>query len=147
MNPSQHLARLVVPLDTSATAEKALRWGALVARDRAMELHLVTVWSPDAPIPGIAPAKPEKDILADLQGYLEDVARGLRREGVSVTVEARAGDVVDEIRKAAEEPGSMVMIATHGQGGYQESRLGSVADRLIRTARAPVLVIPAIGES
>ena len=37
MNPSQHLARLVVPLDTSATAEAALHWGALMARDRAMD--------------------------------------------------------------------------------------------------------------
>jgi nucleotide-binding universal stress UspA family protein len=146
MNPSQHLARLVVPLDTSATAETALHWGALMARDRAMELHLITVWSPEAPIPGIDREKSEEEILAQLRGYLEDVARGLAREGVSVTVGACAGDVVEEIRKAAEEPGCMVMIATHGQGGYQESRLGSVADRLIRTARAPILVIPAIGE-
>lgn len=147
MNPSQHLARLVVPLDTSATAEAALHWGALMARDRAMELHLISVWDPDAPIPGIDAGKQENEILAELQGYLEEVARGLQREGVSVTVQARTGDVVEEIRKAAEAPGCMVMIATHGEGGYQESRIGSVAEELIRTARAPVLVIPAIGES
>jgi nucleotide-binding universal stress UspA family protein len=147
MNASAALARMVVPLDTSSTAECALHWAALLARDRAMELHLVTVWSEEAPIPGVDPQQPPGDILEELREYLEGVATGLKREGVPVVVEVRAGDVVDEVRAVAEPRGSMIMIATHGQGGYQEARLGSVANRLILSAKVPVLVIPASGEA
>jgi len=62
---------------------------------------------------------------------------------VPVTAEVRSGDVVSEIWQAARaRPGSMVMVASHGQGGYQEAYLGSTTDKLIRTLRVPVLVIP-----
>lgn len=141
---TQQVARLVVPLDTSATAETVIPWAALMARDRAMEVHLVAVWSDAAPIPGIDSSKPTGEIVAELQIYLDGVARQPPLDTVHVTTEVRTGDVVGQIKTVAQErPGSMVMLASHGQGGYQEAYLGSVTDKLLRTLHVPVLVIPA----
>jgi nucleotide-binding universal stress UspA family protein len=137
------LARLIVPLDTSVTAERVLPWAALMARDRAMDVHLVTVWDPDSPIPGMEPGASREAIVSQLEGYLAGVAARLREDVRPVSSEVRVGAVVDEIRAAAEGPGNLVLLASHGQGGYQEARIGSIAEKLIQKLRVPVLVIPA----
>lgn len=138
------LARLIVPLDTSAVAEAVLPWAALVARDHAMNVQLVTIWDRDEPLPGIDSRQPESAILGELREYLEAVAEKERARGVDVSIEACCGDTVDEIaRMAGEHNGNMVMLCSHGRSGYRESYIGSVTERIIRRAHAPVLVIPA----
>jgi nucleotide-binding universal stress UspA family protein len=142
----QQTPLLVVPLDTSRTAEAVLPWAALVARDRAMEVRLLTVWSRAQPIPGIDPSRADEEVVADLRRYLEDLATDPRLKAVHATAEVRVGDVVAEIAAAAtERPGSIVMLASHGQGGYHESYIGSTTDKLLRLLRVPVMVIPAAG--
>lgn len=138
------LARLIVPLDTSAVAETVLPWAALVARDHAMDVHLISIWDPDEPFPGMDPGQPDEAALATLREYLDGVAEKEKTHGVRVTTEACCGDVVEEIaRMAGEHTGNMVMLCTHGQGGYREEYIGRVTDRILRRVHAPVLVIPA----
>jgi nucleotide-binding universal stress UspA family protein len=137
-------ATVVVPLDTSGTAEAVLPWAALLARDRSMGIRLLAVWDKSAPIPGVdAGGASGTDVEAALRRYLEAVAAGPAFVGLHVTVEVRTGDVVDEIRAAGEHPGNLIILASHGQGGYVESRLGSVAERLMRRIRVPILIVPA----
>ena len=148
MTEEPELARLIVPLDTSVTAESVLHWAALVARDHAMVVHLIAVWSPEAPVPSIEPGKAVPEAVGELRRYLEEVAQRPELAGARVEVDARSGDVVEEIHKAAaEHPGTMVMLATHGRGGYQRAYLGSVTDKLLRTLRVPVLTLPAPNEN
>lgn len=138
------LARVIVPLDTSATAEAVLPWAALMARDHGMEVALVAVWSENAPVPGINSSGGEASARAALEAYLKDVAARPVFAGARITTEVRSGDVSREIAAAAaEHPGSIILICTHGEGGYQEAYIGSVTDRLVRTAKAPVLLISA----
>lgn len=60
---------------------------------------------------------------------------GLRREG----------HATEQIHRTAAELGSeLIVIGTHGRTGLQRWLLGSVAERVVRTARIPVLTVPMI---
>jgi hypothetical protein len=59
-------------------------------------------------------------------------------------VRAPAGDAANEIARYAREHGvDLIVIGTHGRTGMSRALLGSVAERVIRTAPCPVLVVPA----
>jgi nucleotide-binding universal stress UspA family protein len=79
-----------------------------------------------------------------------DAAQRLARlsEGAGATVpalvRAPAGDAANEIARYAREHGvDLLVIGTHGRTGMSRALLGSVAERVIRTAPCPVLVVPA----
>jgi nucleotide-binding universal stress UspA family protein len=48
---------------------------------------------------------------------------------------------VEIVELASEEHADVVMMGTHGRGGMSRLLLGSVADRVIRTAPCPVLTV------
>jgi nucleotide-binding universal stress UspA family protein len=137
------LARLIVPLDTSVTAESVLPWAALLARDHGMEIRLVTVWDEREPLPGVERGRALEVVIDELRHYLDGVARRPELREASLTKEVLTGNVVEAItREAARIPGSAVMVGTHGASGYRAGSLGSVTERLLRSLRVPVLVIP-----
>jgi len=47
------------------------------------------------------------------------------------------------VRVASEENADLIVIATHGVTGWRHAMFGSVAEKVVRTARRPVLTIPA----
>jgi nucleotide-binding universal stress UspA family protein len=54
------------------------------------------------------------------------------------------GDAADEIVRIADtQTADLIVIATHGLTGWRHLVFGSVAEKVIRLARQPVLVIPA----
>src|SRR5207244_714219 len=74
--------------------------------------------------------------------YLERIAGIVRGQGLSVrtrVVVARhpAESIFEE---AAAQASNLIALATHGRGGVRRLLLRSVADKLVRTAAAPVLV-------
>jgi nucleotide-binding universal stress UspA family protein len=80
------------------------------------------------------------------QDYLDDIAEPLREGGLTVGAAAvvapsAAGALLDLAR-----PGraGLVVIASHGQGGLRRLALGSVADKLVRAAEVPVVVVWAV---
>ena len=78
------------------------------------------------------------------QGELDAVCDRLRSEGFAVERMARiATHVAEGILECAADTGAdLVVIATHGRGGLPRLTLGSVADKVIRAADSPVLVVP-----
>ncbi len=75
--------------------------------------------------------------------YLKAAAERLRAEGLS-SVEERLlhGNAAAAILDLAQEsPGAMVAMTTHGRSGIGRWVLGSVADRVVRHAGVPVLII------
>ena len=66
----------------------------------------------------------------------------LRRDGYSVTSLVRFGDPAEEITELARSANvDIVAMATHGQTGLRHLLLGSVAERVVRTAPCPVLTL------
>lgn len=124
---------VLVPLDGSPLAERALPFAARLAtagRARVVLAHVRSSSYSDAPLA----YDPAEDVDA------------LRRDGVIATSSvycAPTGDVADVLDLALREAAAdLVVMSTHGRGGLRRTILGSVADRLMRTAEVPVLLIP-----
>jgi nucleotide-binding universal stress UspA family protein len=145
---------IVVGLDGSRLAEAALTPAAALARTLSVPLTLVQVVPPlagatDPPLP--FPVGYDERITEvrrrEAHDYLENVAERLRGEGNTVTAVAvvnasPAGTLLDLGRP---ERGTLLAVGTRGRGGVKRLMLGSVADKLVRGAAVPVLVVPPAG--
>jgi nucleotide-binding universal stress UspA family protein len=144
----------MVPLDGSPLAERALPLGLELANRARANLRLVLVHqSPPAPIDRAAARlahqvelsvrRAERDYLREVQAKLAPSAPKGRVRGVTLT-----GSVAEMLAKYVAELGvDLVVMATHGRGGFQRAWLGSVADRLVRTLEIPVLLVRAGGDA
>jgi nucleotide-binding universal stress UspA family protein len=62
---------------------------------------------------------------------------------ISARCLALVGKPVDEIVKTAEEEnGAIIVIASHGESGWQRFLSGSITEKVLRMASCPVLVVP-----
>jgi len=148
------IGRIMVPLDGSPLAERALPLGLELATRARANLRLVLVHqSPPAPIDRAAARlahqvelsvrRAERDYLREVQAKLAPSAPKGRVRGVTLT-----GPVAEMLAKYVAELGvDLVVMATHGRGGFQRAWLGSVADRLGRTLEIPVLLVRAGGDA
>lgn len=145
--------RLLVALDGETdepVLAAALGLGAL-ARDA--EYLLFRVAEPPIPVLTSLAASPsrlgqphvEADVERSARDHLEEVANRLRAEGHRVSWRmVRARSVAEQVVDLAEETGVDCIVAgTHGAAGFERLLVGSVADRIVRRAAAPVLVVPA----
>jgi len=141
--------KIVCPTDFSAASEKALIEALELIRRFQAELVLVYVLPvlPPAPSnPNFAFSVPEYEraLHADAERRLTALAADLSGKGVQVRTAVGHGDAGAEIvRVASEENADLIVIATHGVTGWRHAMFGSVAEKVVRTARRPVLTIPA----
>lgn len=94
------------------------------------------------------PAAPGNDAelaarCAEAQRELDRLADRLRARGVRAAARVAVGaDVAGTIlREATSGPVQLLALTTHGAGGHRERLIGSVADKVIRGAGLPVLVL------
>jgi nucleotide-binding universal stress UspA family protein len=76
--------------------------------------------------------------------YLEPLAHALQDEGLRVSAEAitATGPIADTIIAFAREKGAdLIVMSTHGRTGPSRWLLGSVADRVVRGAGMPVMMV------
>jgi nucleotide-binding universal stress UspA family protein len=139
--------RIIVPTDFSSCAEEAWRIAQGLAGMSGAELVLTHVLT-EAPLfregPFIMPKVREVFEAARSFGEaaLEEWVGKARAEGLSARAALRTGVVYQEIvALAVDERADLVVIGTHGRGGIDRALLGSVADRVVRLARCPVLTV------
>ncbi len=137
---------IIVPLDGSAVAEKALRYAEDLARTGERELLLVTVQD-GIVTRGFEAFADSEHLSVDeaITAYLERALLAVESAGVAGRSLVVAGDnAADAILKTAvAEEAEMIVVATHGRSGVGKWLLGSVAEKIVRSARRPVLVVPA----
>jgi nucleotide-binding universal stress UspA family protein len=138
---------ILVPLDGSTLAESVLdQVLAVFSRDEVvLELLRVVPQFPGLPLyVDAAPSQAgqEQQTLLAANQYLHAVAVHLGKLGVQIHAEVQvAPSVADAILTYAEAHRSdVIAVATHGSGGVERMLLGSVADKLVRGARVPLLV-------
>lgn len=138
---------ILVPLDGSVFGEQVLPVAAHIARRTHATLQLVHVFSP---LEGIHPAAGmgfDESILNEIskhyQAYLTEAVRRVQAIGpVSAQCALLEGGVAETIRQQALDSGAdLIVMSTHGRGPLPRFWLGSVADRLIHKAPAPVLLM------
>jgi len=138
--PEPVLDHILIPLDGSALAEQVLAPALALARLMGAWCSLLrVVESRSSPEDRGPDASPDR---MQAEAYLKRIAGRLREQGVQVrTRVVVARHAAEAIREEAEAQAShLIALATHGRGGLKRLLLGSVADQLIRTAAAPVLV-------
>lgn len=140
--------RALVPLDGSSVAEAIIPFILDIAGPLDMEVVLLRVVEPIAPmvLEGSRHVEVE-DIEArrtDAEEYLAPIAVELRNKGVRVESRVRRGNTTEEIVAAARETGAdLIAMSTHGRGGLGRLMFGSVAQAVLGHVDMPVLLMRA----
>jgi nucleotide-binding universal stress UspA family protein len=134
---------ILVPLDGSQFAEHALPTAIAIARRTGAALELITV--DRAPVSWVVPEVPivmdEVLPVQDGQRYLEELHARMPAD-VPVrltTLQGRAAPFL--VRHITQSEPALVVMSTHGRGGFSRLWLGSVADGVARQSPAPFLMV------
>ena len=139
---------IVVPTDFSDTARDALRMACAIAKGTPAAISLVHVvpdvwrqpWIAEA---GIEIAEIQRDMEKDAHARLNALAAEEEFGGVTVQPVVLIGAPPAAIGAWIDTHGTdLMVVGTHGHGPVRRFLLGSVAERLIRMARCPVLAVP-----
>lgn len=139
--------RIIHATDFSAEAQAAEDEAVRLARALGAELLLVHVAIEAPPYGDTASGMKQLRKVYEAEARwaeerLAERARHLASRGVTTGWRRRVGVPHEEIVKAAsEERAAYIVMGTHGRGRVGRWLLGSVADRVIRHARCPVLVV------
>ncbi|MGH3023971.1 MAG: universal stress protein [Gaiellaceae bacterium] len=151
------MARIVVGVDGSAGAEKALRWACDEARRREATLHVVHAWTvpllaaiPDASVLGVPrPGPSDQDVFEHLRRSAEEVLdscveRALAYEPcteATLEKELVEGQPAPSLIEAARDA-DLLVVGSRGLGGFQGLLLGSVSAQCVQHATCPVVAVP-----
>jgi universal stress protein A len=141
-----NLKRILVPIDFSPMSKKALQYALRFAERFGCEIVLLHVVEPVGAIAGTPLAvdifaQPEEDTTA-AEAELACLTAKSRNRQNSFTSAVRTGHAPNEITKAAKELDvDLIMIATHGYTSWRHLCIGSTAERVVRSAPCPVLVV------
>jgi nucleotide-binding universal stress UspA family protein len=131
--------RILVPTDFSPPSDAALSYARLLGKAFDGSLHLLHVTGSRSSTPRRATVDSPDQVPAALRELRDRLTAEDRSPHVAVmVVEARdpAGQVV---RTARSMDAAVIVMGTHGRGGVARVLMGSVAERVVRTAPCPVL--------
>lgn len=139
--------RILFPTDFSESAKKACQYAVALTDKFGAELHLIHVIPPMMPYPDAASPWIMPD--DENQQQVELANQHLRRELDPIwanrhnpTYVAVTGFAIDEILKYANEANiDLIVVGTHGHTGLSRMLIGSVAEKIVRTAMCPVLTV------
>jgi len=141
------LHHILVPLDGSLLSEQILPHAIWLGRLVGARYTLLRVIEPVVRGFMVNGVEPVVDVEAQELAWqqasedVERIAARLRGEGLTVVPEVRVGRPVAEILEcAAEREADLIAMSTHGHGGLTRLILGSVTDKVLRSASVPVLV-------
>lgn len=158
--PLPETTRIVVPLDGSAIAERALPIAIRLAQGLSLPVHLVRAVDIDSVRATIRARRQADDAPAidagkegntwedarlqteqDATAYLARIAADLESQGVTTSTQILLGTAAFELLATLQETDLAVM-TSHGRSGFERWLLGSVAEKLVREAKSPVVLVP-----
>lgn len=139
---------VIVPLDGSELAEQSVP----VALDIAAACGAAVIFIRSVHIPAVAVAGPGAefyDVDYGVSGerekareYLAKFVAQAEAKGITAKTHAALGNAAGRILEEARAiPDALVVISSHGRGGFKRMLLGSVADKIVRASHHPVLVL------
>ena len=141
--------RILVPTDFSAASDAALDYGCALAETVGACVHLLHVVEESFATGPIAPETHVDDVgrtitalFKDAQTRLSHRVAAADRTHLRMTSEVVAGFSASTIVDYATENGfDLIVMGTHGRKGMAHLMMGSVAERVVRTARCPVMTV------
>ena len=146
---STRITRILVPTDFSERSSVALEYGQALAERLGASLHVLHVvedpfilgstsseiYVPDVPALRAA-------LVTEAEAQLASLLSGRVRDAIRVTSEVKAGRAAAVIGEVAETAlCDLIVMGTHGRSGVAHLLLGSVAEKVVRTAPCPVVTI------
>ena len=138
------IQKILIPTDFSEYSQHALKYAVALAERFKAKLYVVHVWehaivaAPTETFPTeiwVEGEKAEKEKLSQL-------TQELRTKGIDAEPVFMSGIAHTEIVEAAKELDvDLITLATHGRTGLSHLVFGSTAERIIRLAPCPVLVV------
>jgi universal stress protein A len=139
--PIFNLKKILVPVDFSDCSNKALVYATALAKQFGAELTLINVVQSYPPPPEMIMLESNVDAIEYGRKELE-VLRLAVGDATPCEVLLRTGVPHAEITRAATELDSdLIVLSTHGNTGVSRVILGSTAERVVRHAPCPVLVV------
>ena len=138
--------RILCPVDLSTTSVHALDQAIAIARWYKTSVTVLHAYeSIFMPVPGLPVPNdrvPEAE-MARVRGEVMTLCRPAADAGVPVEVIIDAGHpAVCILDFAAALPADLIVMGTHGAGGFERLVLGSVAEKVLRKANCAVLTVP-----
>ncbi len=137
--------RVLIPLDGSELAEQALPHAIAQARCFQAELILLKVLEPFPHARGMSLGDLERirqQASTWAREYLERLATDVRQQGITaeaITIDGRPHVEIPQFAETNQV--HLIVMSTRGQSGLSRWLMGSVADRVVRGATIPVLLV------
>ncbi|MCC7416778.1 MAG: universal stress protein [Acidobacteria bacterium] len=141
--------QILCPTDLSEPSARALAHAAAIARwydAKLTVLYVVPTFDPML-VPPIAlegsaqtlypPTREE--VLASVRRFVERAGAAAVAREIAADSGQPAGTIVD---RAGSMPADLIVMGTHGRSGFDRVMIGSVAEKVLRKAVCPVLVVP-----
>jgi nucleotide-binding universal stress UspA family protein len=146
--------QILVAVDDSETSAYALEAALQLARETGAKLQPLFVV--EVPLlvyqtPGSEPTYVRNALLEKGTRVIADAVANMKRAGVQGTPRIVESDLVANdiaqciLHAASDLKADLVVMGTHGRRGFRRLMLGSVAERFLRIAQCPVLMISAHG--
>ena len=140
-------ASIIVPLDGSATAEKAIPLAIAIALRAGSRIELVHVHDKGVIVANISmmDSRWEDERAVEMGSAVRAMAERLAREtGLGVkAIMLRGPTAPSLVQHAIDRAADLIVMTTHGRGGFSHAWFGSIAERVIHSATTPVLVVRA----
>jgi nucleotide-binding universal stress UspA family protein len=144
------MQRIVVGVDNSDGAWRALTWAIDEAKVRHARLEVVHVWHypyvPSAPYSPVPPI-PNETLESDARAVLDRILASVDTSGLDEPIERVLvcdGDAAGLL--AAAKDADLLVVGSRGRGGFAGLLLGSVSQAVSHHAPCPVVIVPAASE-
>jgi nucleotide-binding universal stress UspA family protein len=141
--------RILVATDFSEQADRALTLAVRMAKVLRAAIELVHVYpislfEVTPPFQQPITTEPSPEVMASIERMMGTRASSVRAAGIECTTATWGGRAPDEeiVDRATKIGADLVVMGTHGRSGIKHALIGSVAERVVRTASCPVLVVP-----
>ncbi len=141
------LQRILVPIDFSEHSKNALKYAIPFAEQFHASIDLIyvvepTIYPADFSFGQIGFPNVEEELRSRGSNELENLIRKQIAKRVPARKIVRTGKPFYEINQYAEERNiDLIIIATHGHSGVEHILFGSTAEKVVRKAACPVLVV------
>jgi nucleotide-binding universal stress UspA family protein len=142
-------AKILVPVDGSATSARGLKEAVALARVVKAKLRLIHVVNELIIAPAYAAGMQSGQVIDSMRAHgktvLQDAEKLVRAAGLDVdstmieSVGGPAGDII--VEQAAKWGAELIVLGTHGRRGLRRVVLGSDAEHVVRHAAVPVLLV------
>ena len=141
------IKNILLPTDFSKTSLTAAEYAVELANEYNATLHVLNILEKTPPILAIRSLDLSREkiidsIDADAKAHMDDCVNKIKKlKEVEIVSAIRKGIDYEEIIKYSKEKKvDVIVIATHGRTGILHTLLGSVAEKVIRYSKIPVLV-------